>query len=138
MGTVDLTSAPTYHRASEEDALIRAHIAEAGGGVDEPVVDGTSLTWLLCGRRSSACAVTAAAFVPAPRTSRKISGWPSFALSGSIPITCCHRRNQSRAPALAIYPTGTVLSRPGFGSRQQRPSQATLFGDNPIELRQQC
>ncbi len=44
MGTVDLTSAPTYHRASEEDVLIRAHIAEAGGGVGEPTVDGTTLT----------------------------------------------------------------------------------------------
>ena len=44
MGPVEPTSTPTYHRASEEDALIRAHIAEAGGGVDEPLVEGTSLT----------------------------------------------------------------------------------------------
>ena len=32
MGTVESTNAPTYHRASEEDVLIQAHIAEAGGG----------------------------------------------------------------------------------------------------------
>ena len=44
MGTVEPTSTPAYHRASEEDALIRAHIAEAGGGVDEPLVEGTTLT----------------------------------------------------------------------------------------------
>ena len=44
MGTVESTNAPTYHRASEEDVLIRAHIAEAGSGVDEPTVDGTTLT----------------------------------------------------------------------------------------------
>ena len=44
MGTVESTNAPTYHRASEDDALIRAHIAEAGGGGDEPLVDGTTLT----------------------------------------------------------------------------------------------
>ena len=44
MGTVDRTSTPAYHRASEEDVLIRAHIAEAGGGGDEPLVDGTTLT----------------------------------------------------------------------------------------------
>ena len=44
MGTVESTNAPTYHRASEEDVLIRAHIAEAGGSGDEPLVDGTTLT----------------------------------------------------------------------------------------------
>ncbi|MAG36257.1 MAG: hypothetical protein CL878_08440 [Dehalococcoidia bacterium] len=44
MGTGDPASAPTYHRASEDDALIRAHIAEEGGGVDEPVVYGTTHT----------------------------------------------------------------------------------------------
>ena len=44
MVTVEPTSAPTYHRASEEDALIRAHIAETDGGVDEPLVEGTTLT----------------------------------------------------------------------------------------------
>ena len=44
MGTVEPTSTPAYHRASEEDALIRVHIAEASGGVDEPLVEGTTLT----------------------------------------------------------------------------------------------
>ncbi len=44
MGTVDPTSAPPYHRASEEDALIRAHIAEPGDDADEPTVAGTTQT----------------------------------------------------------------------------------------------